>query len=1179
MKKIHMLNLYRCSSAENNESAKEIDHFVTDYFDGIKVEKLNLQNTTLAECMGIKRDVNSTKKGISHQRYCLFNEEDGDEDIFQASADLPLLTVIQIFINHDIYQAESFDDGSEISCTNCMEKAKKCIESRYKGNPEVKWELHRLLTAGDFAVIVRSSAIHDAYDISTLLRSIRLVIDDAGDEKAPFYSYSISGVLDGKIGDEDIYKQIQWNQHLNPKDEVIVRTEFSQSYWGKCAGSDIDKEKQQFLKAGQRLFGRYDHQIIYKPEEFQELYPYIRNYKFGDINISDHSEDALKSERVRILVRMIKYGFITQINEKIFLKYESDTLLSGNNAEKWKVICKGEWRSLSESNKRKIQTLKEKALNIEKDVEIFYPSARNLKEYMRLLGRLCRILFEINQLHELRISVANLLNQLEVLLSSFWDYLDSTREWDRKSVADRIEGYLLQGIGSLEIFTRYIRNVNLQTLQTPNYDLQTNVCVEKILLAYSQFLRFFMSKSNGIFSCSNTLYPIIVPNMDKRDLSVSVLFDDDLPDNGREKKKLMVVYSPTFLGLCETCFLMPTVFHEIAHQFRYEERSIRNECLEKCILKKFITSIIEKLVNEQYKLGMFNEDFYSLLVDDVYGVLSGKLVEPKIMEKGLQTFRMQFQNALQGYVQAIINEGSSPDVIIKNYIYRTKGDVQEFDTSVQKLLSDMKCTLEKLDQKSTGDEARRSVQELKELLYKYKNIQQDQILDALEKVTIDPAISADISDFLKRMRKREGMQEELDLMERGKAISTLWNAISGNRKEMHCGKKVETLLRQYQNVILEYMACQGELDADLILSETERGFQDTYKSMCKIIHEKLLEKLEELRKERQENICWPVAYISFVQLEQIKIQIKSEGTKGLEDRIRSILTVYGNNHAREFVDTFIERYREVTSDLFMCAAIGLDMFGYLVVAAQSFNFIGDSKDELYNRVFEVLQCLYYKDMLHEPEGNTFDKILLDTLGGETYKLYSALQNQEDGTGRDGQLRFKKIEYSEPDIDWINPDIRSIIDFLDRIMDAQCTEDADIPSGSSRDSDTEKKCGAKVPSTRKWIVRIYRQIAYIVYNLLEARLMNETIGEKEIWHDIISERSYCRKETELQNLVENSKGQDLCRSISKILNSPADHFIRKKELALDEVTFILENYEEDCRYIWKKINKGEKECQS
>lgn len=41
MGKIHMLNLYRCISAENNEAAKEVDHFVTDYFDGIKVETLD----------------------------------------------------------------------------------------------------------------------------------------------------------------------------------------------------------------------------------------------------------------------------------------------------------------------------------------------------------------------------------------------------------------------------------------------------------------------------------------------------------------------------------------------------------------------------------------------------------------------------------------------------------------------------------------------------------------------------------------------------------------------------------------------------------------------------------------------------------------------------------------------------------------------------------------------------------------------------------------------------------------------------------------------------------------------------------------------------------------------------------------------------------------------------------
>ena len=55
MGRIRMLNLFRCSSVGDKMEEKDIHYFVTDYFDGIKVEEPNPATTTLAECMGIKR--------------------------------------------------------------------------------------------------------------------------------------------------------------------------------------------------------------------------------------------------------------------------------------------------------------------------------------------------------------------------------------------------------------------------------------------------------------------------------------------------------------------------------------------------------------------------------------------------------------------------------------------------------------------------------------------------------------------------------------------------------------------------------------------------------------------------------------------------------------------------------------------------------------------------------------------------------------------------------------------------------------------------------------------------------------------------------------------------------------------------------------------------------------------
>ncbi len=220
MSEIKMLNLFRCISAGDKMIEKDIHYFVTDYFDGIKVENLNPETTTLAECMGIKKEANKNNVGISHQRYCLYSEDDTGEDIFEINQELPVLTVIQIFINPDFYQAVCFaEDGKEASCEICMEKVQECIQEKFINVKDMRWKIYRLLTAGDFTIIVRSKRIHDAYDISTLVRSICMVPEGSEKKEAAFFTYSISGVLDN----QDIYESIDWKEYLGEKDRMIVR--------------------------------------------------------------------------------------------------------------------------------------------------------------------------------------------------------------------------------------------------------------------------------------------------------------------------------------------------------------------------------------------------------------------------------------------------------------------------------------------------------------------------------------------------------------------------------------------------------------------------------------------------------------------------------------------------------------------------------------------------------------------------------------------------------------------------------------------------------------------------------------------------------------------------------------------------------------------------------------------
>ena len=262
------------------------------------------------------------------------------------------------------------------------------------------------------------------------------------------------------------------------------------------------------------------------------MYPYIAAYKLGVEPDEWQDTDEIQNDVVKVTASMMKKGYISYINEKLLLGYLDDPCLGKKVSSVWKVKIEKPWKELRENNEEMIQKGRKLWKKVKERLDIYYQSYRNMQEYVRLIGRFYRVLNEMNQLMGLRISTANLLKQMNMMLNSLLNYLDFTEryKWDRRIVAANIGGYLKQGIYAVEIFMRYVRNINLQTMQTPNYDLQTNVCVEKVLLAYSQMLRPLTEEIHdgekaGLY-LGRTLYPIVVPSMATKDLTVGVLFDN-----------------------------------------------------------------------------------------------------------------------------------------------------------------------------------------------------------------------------------------------------------------------------------------------------------------------------------------------------------------------------------------------------------------------------------------------------------------------------------------------------------------------------------------------------------------------------------------------------------------------------------------------------------------------------
>lgn len=1229
MSEIKMINLYRCSSAENNELtvAKGADYFVTDYFDKIKVDTMNMKTATLQECMGIKYDANE-KDGISHQRYCLYSGADKSSAIWELNETYPILTIIQVFVNPDLYQAEKFSDGENASMEVLMRRlsdyVNEIVKKKFVQTDAVRCEIYRLLTAGDFALVVRSKCVHDAYDIVTAVRGIQAAVslpEKNRQEEMVFYTYSICGAYHANCQEVNT---VHWSKCLSEEDRVVVRIRYAQKF-RKNQDEHSQKLKNDLVQFGEHLFGRYDHQISYTPDEFEKIYPYIRMFK-----VPKEFPPVTKnfSDKERLLINMMALGYVSHVNERLLLHYAQDPLLENENGPRWEMTSSTSWMSLYEQNNRKIAEIKERIIRktdgLGERLAPYYQSERNLKECIRLMGRLGRVFYEINKRQELRISLAHLLVQYETLVCSLEEYIKLISEKERKYYAEILEKNIRYGISALEIFTRYMRNVNQQTLQTPNYDLQTNVSVVKLLLAYSQFLQGYVvkkEKKDDPYFSSKNFHSIVVPSMRVGDMSVGVLFDRTFKEEADIAPLLMVIYCPTFAFLCETCFLIPAVFHEIAHQFRYESRDERNRWLKRAVLKGYLYEVLHNILDTDRKYDFEGYDFLKEIVNKVYEKTFCTVLQES-QNAGLQEFKSELAEALIVFGAVADGEKNTAEKAVRRYIAMTKDSIQDYNDDLLKILADINTKLKKMEADKESHQERFVLQmDLKYDVKKLKTIQEHDICQSILGVIeslgeTEKSLLGEFqellscqsqlgkSDFNRSWRDDVGISADKILEQKfpenwyesteqflnnyaserlgerlfevwktaDKALDTLDQTDRGSREKI---QEIRHLLKQYHNINFLYhqFIYNDSYKIEDIEPELEerkkqyRSFEQKLKLQTilsqtyQMIRDELQDKLKEFVEKRSCRLEWEENVIPIERLQYIARAIRMEGIAESDCGIKDAFAkVSKTDSIVEFVEQNVELYREVTSDLFMCAVMNLDMFGYLVVAAEVLKFNALNYPRQLQRVFLVEQCLAMKvdDGIDKEEFYEhiedrknqfhceFQKKLRDELVKQLKELNRGIQNA-DLVNDAPQVKIRLnalVKQLEEE---------SLENCLDKI---QILLETCIVKGSE-----------SFASTKNWVIRIHRQIMALTTRLLHLDSSWNAVGDREMICDIVCS-GYMRKQEQIINyLRENGDGQ-LQEVISDILNSPASYFIEKKLMLQYEVDFVFDKYEKSCRKIFE-----------
>lgn len=603
--------------------------FVTDYFDLMQVNSLSMKQP-FAEWLDIRKNSVDDYE-IAAQSYTLYcsaamleqyenlSEMEYRKDPFTKEDGLECLSIIQVYITPEVLArmkdgVDKIHGDNGIILPSFVEDLYETLDIFSTNYPDDIFaaRVYMMLSAGDFAIVVRSRKPDTAHHISTYLRKRRAgkaEVSCADDAYVLYKTYTLSTIGRQIIRCEEGQNKTQ--------DAFVLRGCYSNIYW-----REQDKV-QEFLrklegevKEFYPISGRYDFTAHLTEEEFYQVMFFLTEGKAV--------EEESGSELVQYLKFLINGDYLSYINERYLMAKMEEP----SDFDEQEMVSKSVFlwkkeenvKELFEQNKYQIEKLLEKQNTIAEESRSILGYRKNIQQYLFLLKREISLCKSINELSDTRIYAKVLVEQLETVLDSAERYISAcSRSEDNDIWIDVLEDHLRKAALTLDSFAQYIRNNNLQSLQTPNYNIETSMGVEKVLIGYSELLWSFIElyKQSMPSATSKAYLPVMIPNLHDRDVNVDVLFPvEEFPnaeakaiDSASDSKCLMVIGSPTLEEVTDFPIMFPPLFHEVAHQFRYEERKVRNQAVLKATTKEIMHEVakyITKVVNE--KIGATSED-------------------------------------------------------------------------------------------------------------------------------------------------------------------------------------------------------------------------------------------------------------------------------------------------------------------------------------------------------------------------------------------------------------------------------------------------------------------------------------------------------------------------------------------------------------------------------------------
>lgn len=965
------------------------EYFVTDYFDVMRVEKGDA-SASFASMLGILQEDMENSVDIADHGFSLYCSDEMMElekgnnrcnDPFQSTdKKMPFLSIIQVHISPEVMarmpkeeSAEQFIQSIYQDLHRAMIEYGECTEHQ---SERFVFRIYKMLSVGDFAIVVRSGNEEISFGISSYLR--RRVLSNK--TIVLYKTYTIF-----TLGDEIIECNFDRQSDVR-EDRFVLRCCFSNLYWRdrETVYEYLEQERLSFDDRPYGLNGRYDFSVRVTRRQFLELLPDIRKYK--ETGRLDSVEDSVgkkgsavrndttivqgsTDDIVKYMRYLMKNRYLSYINERYLVAQDdrANKLVKNN----FSIV------SFREEESSKAVFLDEKIAKLYQIVKGNYDYicerindnvaySKNIWYYMGLLRKQIDRYYGISGFSDTRVYAIMLLKQIDVTLGLINEYVvlykavndkRKSEEAEKEAILSRLEDDIREAVCALDSYAQYIRNRNLQSLQTPNYNLESEMSLEKILIGYSEFIKTFMDFYPQWGKLENSeWFPVVVPRLEERDVSVRRLFpqgkmnDWENEKSVREKCKRkcdfnsIVISVPIIAKLGNVETMATSLIHEMAHQFRYEKRAERNDALLTYlihnVMKEITYDVIQRIMEETgtveyyYKFGKLIAKILMDVYLDMNYTNQKHELEYSFREAPLSNFEYCFQNDLYETFGGWEKKNQLRDalhVFLRKLLQYNQGE----DSQLLEAVDVMEELIENAEKSSHSKNAGENGENLYEQIVRCAY--------GLSWMCAWKMSGRKASYIWEKM----GFQTWVGEIDLESAYEDIWSDVYS--KDSLLTATDDGIGDIYQNFrdfsIWIYLNCGNKSKAKNYENEKKGEFLgEAHRRLCKEWETDKIQK--DLLTDDDSNFAligraMGIDCNSKENFEIFEKRITGSVTRNLE--------VIAKTAAWR-----IDKYREETADIFMCNAMGLTPFGYMYLLASEWLCDRQLPDEYYSRSQNVL---------------------------------------------------------------------------------------------------------------------------------------------------------------------------------------------------------------------------------